>query len=128
MRWRIWWKRSYLDHRIVELCFSLPASYNVGFGLRKRLLHAVAKEYLPQRVLESGNKRRFVMMSNWMLLRGEHSAALRDASRHPNWTKLPYVVAPKLHALVDDYLAGRHKDGYAVWHIFTALWLDLFAL
>ena len=119
----------YLDHRIVELCFSLPASYKVGFGLRKRLLHAVAKEYLPRSVLESRDKRRFVLMSNWMPLRGEHSAAMRDASRHPNWTKLPYVVAPKLHAFVDDYLSGRHGDGYAVWRIFTAArWLDLFAL
>ena len=28
----------FLDHRIVEFCFSLPASYKVGFGRRKRLL------------------------------------------------------------------------------------------
>jgi asparagine synthase (glutamine-hydrolysing) len=119
----------YLDHRIVELCFSLPASYKVGFGQRKRLLHEMAKEYLPQRVVESRDKRRFVMMSNWMPLRGAHSAAMRDASHNPKLAKLPYVIAPKLHAFVDDYLAGRHDDGYAVWRIFTASrWLDLFDL
>jgi asparagine synthase (glutamine-hydrolysing) len=119
----------YLDHRIVELCFSLPASYKVGFGRRKRLLHEVAKQYLPTRVLESRDKRRFVMMNNWMPLRAEHSAAMREASRNPSWAKLPYVEVPRLHAFVDDYLAGRHDDGYAVWRIFTASrWLDLFAL
>jgi asparagine synthase (glutamine-hydrolysing) len=101
----------YFDHRIVELCFSLPTSYKVGFGQRKRLLHELAKDYLPKRMLESRDKRRFVMMSNWMPLRGEHSAAMRDASRHPNWTKLPYIIAPKLHAFVEEYLGGRHEDG-----------------
>ena len=34
----------YLDHRIVELCFSLPAAYKVGFGLRKLLLFETALE------------------------------------------------------------------------------------
>jgi hypothetical protein len=30
---------------------------------------------------------------------------------------------------VDDYFAGRHEDGYAVWRVFTASrWLDLFSL
>jgi asparagine synthase (glutamine-hydrolysing) len=119
----------YLDHRIVELCFCLPASYKVGFGQRKRLLHEVAKQYLPRRVLESRDKRRFVMMNNWMPLRGEHSAAMREAARNPRWAKLPYVRGPKLEAFVNDYLAGRHEDGYAVWRIFTASrWLELFAL
>jgi asparagine synthase (glutamine-hydrolysing) len=119
----------YLDHRIVELCFSLPASYKVGFGQRKRLLFETAKRYLPTSVIESKKKKQFVMMNNWMPLRGEHAATIRDASRSPAWEKLPYVDAPKLHAFVDDYLAGRHENGYAVWRVFTASrWLDLFKL
>ena len=61
----------YLDHRIVELCFSLPSSYKVGFGRRKRLLFETAKQYLPAPVIE-GRKKMFVLMSNWMPLRGEH--------------------------------------------------------
>jgi asparagine synthase (glutamine-hydrolysing) len=119
----------YLDHRIVELCFSLPASYKVGFGRRKRLLFETAKQYLPARVVESKKKKQFVLMSNWMPLRGEHAATIRDASRSPAWAKLPYIDARKLHTFVDDYLAGRHEHGYAVWRIYTASrWLDLFEL
>jgi asparagine synthase (glutamine-hydrolysing) len=119
----------YLDHRIVEFCFSLPASYKVGFGRRKRLLFETAKHYLPASVIESKRKRQFVLMSNWMSLRGEHSTTIRDASRSPAWAKLAYVNVEKMHAFVDDYLAGRHEDGYAVWRIFTgSRWLDLFEL
>jgi asparagine synthase (glutamine-hydrolysing) len=119
----------YLDHRIVELCFSLPASYKVGFGQRKRLLFETARRYLPASVIKSKKKKQFVLMSNWMPLRGEHAAMIREASRSSAWSKLPYIDAPKMHAFVDDYLAGRHENGYAVWRIFTASrWLDLFKL
>jgi asparagine synthase (glutamine-hydrolysing) len=119
----------YLDHRIVELSFSLPASYKVGFGRRKRLLLETAKQYLPASVIESKRKRQFVLMSNWMPLRGEHSTAIRDAARSPAWAKLAYINVEKMRAFVDDYLAGRHEDGFAVWRIFTASrWLDLFEL
>ena len=119
----------YLDHRIVELCFSLPAAYKVGFGRRKLLLYETAKHYLPARVVASREKRRFVLMNNWMPLRDKHAAALRDASRSTAWTKLAYVDAAKLRIFVDDYLAGRHEDGYAVWRIYTASrWLDMFGL
>jgi asparagine synthase (glutamine-hydrolysing) len=119
----------YLDHRIVELCFSLPAAYKVGFGRRKLLLFETAKHYLPARVVASREKRRFVLMNNWMPLRHRHAAALREAARSTAWTKLGYVDAAKLRMFVDDYLAGRHEDGYAVWRIYTAWrWLDLFGL
>jgi asparagine synthase (glutamine-hydrolysing) len=119
----------YLDHRIVELCFSLPAPYKVGFGQRKRLLFETARRCLPASVIESKKKKQFVLMSNWMPLRGERAAMIREASRSSAWSKLPYIDALRMHAFVDDYLAGRHENGYAVWRIFTASrWLDLFKL
>jgi asparagine synthase (glutamine-hydrolysing) len=119
----------YLDHRIVELCFSLPASYKVGFGRRKRLLFETAKQYLPTRVIESKKKKQFVLMSNWMPLRGEHARTIREASRSAAWQHLPYIDVRRMQAFVDDYMTGRHENGYAVWRIYTASrWLDLFKL
>jgi hypothetical protein len=85
-------------------------SYEVGFGRRKRL--GTAKQYLPPRVIESKKRMQFVLMK---------------VSRSPVWAKLPYIDARKLHAFVDDYLAGRHENGYAAWRVYTASrWLDLF--
>jgi asparagine synthase (glutamine-hydrolysing) len=119
----------YLDHRLVEFCFSLPAEYKVGFGRRKRLLFETAKRVLPPVVVENKRKMRFVLMNTWMPLRGEHADAIRDASRHPAFAKLPYVDAPRMQAYVDDYLVGKHENGYAVWRILTASrWLDMFNL
>ena len=48
----------------------------------------------------------FVLMSNWMPLRGQHGPAIREAARSPALARLPYVDTGKLHAFADDYLAG----------------------
>jgi asparagine synthase (glutamine-hydrolysing) len=119
----------YLDHRLIEHCFSLPPEYKVGFGRRKRLLYDVAKTRLPPMVIENKQKMRFVLMNSWMPLRGEHAQTVRDASRHPAFAKLPYVDTAKMQNYVDEYLGGKHDNGYAVWRIFTASrWLDMFGL
>jgi asparagine synthase (glutamine-hydrolysing) len=119
----------YLDHRLIEHCFSLPPKYKVGFGRRKRLLYDVAKTRLPPMVIENKQKMRFVLMNSWMPLRGEHAQTVRDASRHPAFAKLPYVDTARMQNYVDDYLGGKHDNGYAVWRIFTASrWLDMFGL
>lgn len=119
----------YLDHRLLELCFSLPPEHKVGFGRRKRLLYEVAKTRLPQVVVDNKQKMRFVLMNSWMPLRGKHTGEIREASRHPAFAGLPYIDTARMQAFVDDYLAGKHDNGYAVWRIFTASrWLDMFGL
>ena len=102
----------YLDHRIVELCFSLPSSYKVGFGRRKRLLFETAKQYLPARVIESRKKKCFVLMSNWMPLRGQHAAGHARCGAQPgSGGGIPYVDARQdAIAFVDDYLVGTARE------------------
>jgi asparagine synthase (glutamine-hydrolysing) len=118
----------YLDHRLVEFLFSMPAPYKVGFGRRKKLLFETARQYLPPLVTERKDRKFFVLLTNWMPLR-QHAAALREAARLPAWSDIPYVDVAKLQGFVEDYLAGAHEDGYAIWRIFTASrWLDIFRL
>jgi len=118
----------FLDHRIVEFCFSLPSSYKVGFGRRKRLLRETSEHYLPRSVANRRDKKMFVFLSNWMPLR-ERGQAIRDALRHPALRKLPWVDTARLNTFVDDYLARKHDNAYAVWRIYTASrWLDLHGL
>jgi len=55
--------------------------------------------------------------------------AIRAAVHDGALARLAFVNAPKLHAFVDDYLAGKHDNAYAVWRIYTASrWLELFRL
>ena len=118
----------YLDRQLVEFCFSLPASYKVGFGRRKRLLFETAKDYLPESVLNRREKMKFVPTRAWMPLR-LHAKELRDASRSEAFASLPWIDLPRMHSFVDAFLAEEHDDAYAVWRIYTASrWLHLFAL
>jgi asparagine synthase (glutamine-hydrolysing) len=115
----------FLDHRLVEFCFSLPASYKVGFGRRKKLLREAAEGVVDRRVLERRDKKMFVKLDNWMPLR-DHGPALREAARNVSLSGAPGVDAARMHRFVDDYVAGRHDEAYAVWRIFTASrWFDL---
>jgi asparagine synthase (glutamine-hydrolysing) len=118
----------FLDHRLVEFCFSLPASYKVGFGRRKRLLWETSKDYLPRLIMERKEKKFFVLLSNWMPLR-KHGQEIRDASRSAAFRNLPWIDVPRLHRFVDDYLGQKHDNAYAVWRIYTASrWLELHRL
>lgn len=118
----------FLDHRVVEFCFSLPASYKVGFGRRKKLLRETSEDYLPRAVLDRKDKKFFVSLSNWMPLR-EHASEIREAARNPALGNLPWVDGARLQRFVDDYLSRQHDDAYSVWRIYTASrWLDLHGL
>lgn len=115
----------FLDHRLVEFCFRLPASYKVGFGRRKRLLWEASRRVLPPLVHERRDKKMFVRLDNWMPLR-RHASAIREAVRDPRLAALPGVDAPRMHRFVDAYLEGSHENAYAVWRLFTASrWIDL---
>jgi asparagine synthase (glutamine-hydrolysing) len=41
----------YLDHRFVELCFSMPAEYKIAGGVRKRILRDAFAADVPEQVL-----------------------------------------------------------------------------
>ena len=118
----------FLDHRILELAFSLPAEYKVGFGRRKRLLFETAKDLLPSSILERRDKGKIVTLPNWMPLR-EHADEIREASRSSRLANLPGIKVKQLRECVDDYFAGRNQDRYSVWRIYTAaLWAEQFGL
>ncbi len=116
----------YLDHRIVELCFSLPAAYKYQAGVRKRLLYAAARGRVPRAVLERREKRGLGIDHRWFPLRS-YAEPLREMSRARRMRELPWVRGDRLAPFVDSYLAGRHDDALAVWRLYTAWrWLEAF--
>lgn len=118
----------YLDHRLVEFCFRLPASYKVGAGERKRILRHVGRAYLPRRVVERQDKQAIVSSTRWMPLRQPPMAeALRAMAHSTTMARLPWVHAEALRRFVAAYLANQHNDALAVWRLYTAWrWLELF--
>ena len=117
----------FLDHRLVEFCFTLPASFKAGAGTRKRILLDAARPFLPTLVLNRRDKKTFVTRQGFIPMRRDHGDALRDAVRSARIRTAPGVRGARLASFVENYLSGRHDDELAVWRLFTASrWLELF--
>jgi asparagine synthase (glutamine-hydrolysing) len=110
----------FLDHRVVEYCFRLPASYKVHRGVRKRILFDAARGVVPDLVLRRTDKKTFISKDSWMPLRRDYGPALADMARSKSLVESSGVRRPAVAPFVDDYLAGRHDDGMAVWRLYTA--------
>ncbi|HXJ28994.1 MAG TPA: asparagine synthase C-terminal domain-containing protein, partial [Gemmatimonadales bacterium] len=110
----------FLDHRVVEYCFRLPASYKVHRGVRKRILLDAARGVVPDLVLRRTDKKTFISKDSWMPLRRDYGPALADMARSKSLVESAGVRGPAMAAFVDDYLAGRHDDRMAVWRLYTA--------
>ncbi|MGE3538132.1 MAG: asparagine synthase (glutamine-hydrolyzing) [Candidatus Tectimicrobiota bacterium] len=117
----------YLDHRLVEFCFQLPASYKIAGGYRKRLLREVARAYLPPLILERTYKMGIASNLHWLPLRPAHGAALREMASSPTLSQLPWLHSARLRQFVEAYLAQQHHDALAVWRLYTVWrWLEIF--
>ncbi len=117
----------YLDHRIVELCFRLPARYKVAGGERKRLLRHAARGLVPDLVLDRTDKKTAVSRADWLPLRGEMAEPLRAMAGARSIRECPFLRADAVASFVDGYLRGDHDDSMAVWRLYTAWrWLEIF--
>ncbi len=117
----------YLDHRIVELCFRLPAGYKVAGGERKRLLRHAARGLVPDMVLARTDKKTAVSRIDWIPLRQERAAALREMAASTAMRQCPFLQGDAISSFVEGYLKGAHDDGMAVWRLYTAWrWLEIF--
>ncbi len=116
----------YLDHRVVELCFRLPADYKYRDGVRKRLLRSAARDWLPRSVWDRREKRGLMTGYRGFPLR-QHAESLRAMAHAERLLELPWIRRARLTAFVEGYLQGRHDDMLSVWRLFTAWrWLEAF--
>lgn len=119
----------FLDHRLVEYSFRLPASYKVNSGNRKRVLRDSARTLLPRLVTERLDKKAIVSTPQWMPLRHNYGDMLREMAHNPTLSELPWVRRQPLAQFVENYLQGKHENILAVWRLYTAWrWLETFNL
>ena len=119
----------YLDHRFVEYCFTLPPEHKVRHGQRKRVLVEAARGVVPEAVLQRRDKKTFISKTNWMPLREQHAAALREMASSSVMQGAPWCRGRRLTAFVEAFLEGRHDDVLAVWRLYTCWrWLELFSV
>ncbi len=104
----------FLDHRIVEMAWRLPANARFAGGRGKRILRDLLARYVPRAMFERPKAGFSVPLDAW--LRGPlrpwaedllSARALADG----------YLDADTVRTLWTDYLAGRRQSHFQLWAV-----------
>jgi asparagine synthase (glutamine-hydrolysing) len=119
----------FMDYRLVELVFALPASMKLRAGETKHVLRAAVGDLLPADIVRQRRKRRFATPFHaW--LRGPWRTMTSDLLLAGQPRVAPYVDLRVLRPRVAAFLAGSWEaiDRMTLWRVLqTELWLRTFA-
>jgi asparagine synthase (glutamine-hydrolysing) len=103
----------FLDHRLVQFCFSLPNSHKVHRGETKRILRSAMRGIVPDAVLDRKDKTGFITPGHITWLRGALKSRLDG-----DWKELHDVVdRTALAQLLEAYHAGDNRHALFVWRL-----------
>jgi asparagine synthase (glutamine-hydrolysing) len=116
----------FLDYRLAEYLFSLPAEWRVRGTTHKLLLRLALGPRLPQAVAARRDKMGFeTPMDRWF--RGRYAGCLRQLLLAPDAASAPYLERAALTRELEAFLAGRRDIGIQVWRwLHLELWLRTF--
>jgi asparagine synthase (glutamine-hydrolysing) len=100
-----------LDHRVVELAWSLPDDMRVRAGVGKRALRKVLDRYVPRRLVERPKTGFALPLADWLRgpLRDWAESLLDPKALHPALAPAP------IRAAWADHLAGRINHQHRLW-------------
>jgi asparagine synthase (glutamine-hydrolysing) len=120
----------FLDHRIVELAFALPAAFKVGEGMRKRILRTLALRYVPPSVSARTDSIGFgTPQGRWM--RNELRASIESAALDGVFQRDPLFDGAAARRLIKRYYEGNRApaDERQVWTLFALhSWYQAFGI
>ena len=115
----------FLDHRIVEFCFSLPYNEKIGDGFTKRLLRKAFGDILPPSVRDRREKFGFRSPVGRWLLEGETLPRATDLLLGGECMSRDMLDPKKLSRFLKKVGSARsHSGGDDLWRwLSTELWL-----
>lgn len=103
----------FLDHRLVQLCFSMPNEHKVYRGETKRVLRKAMRGIVPDEVLDRKDKTGFITPGHIKWLRGELKFLLEGP-----WTELDGLVdVSAVKQVLDRYHRGDDRHALFVWRL-----------
>jgi asparagine synthase (glutamine-hydrolysing) len=115
-----------LDHRFVELAWSLPSEVKVRGGRGKWLLRQILTRHMPATLFERPKQGFDPPLAQW--LRGPLQPLLRDLLAPTRLRRQGLFDASAVHRLVQEHESGRRNHDYALWTLMTFQgWIDHWA-
>ena len=103
----------FLDHRLVQLCFSMPNEHKIYRGETKRVLRAAMRGMVPDEVLDRKDKTGFITPGHVAWLRGALSHLLEG-----DWKDLDWAIdRTALNEVLSAYKRGDNSNALFVWRL-----------
>jgi asparagine synthase (glutamine-hydrolysing) len=102
----------FLDHRLVELLFSMPDDFKINKGWTKFVLREAMEGILPKEIQWRTDKKGFVTPGEVLWLRGCLSHLLEL-----DYSSLSFLDQRKTQALIADFKKGNNKYAKLVWRV-----------
>ena len=108
----------YLDHRLVELAFSMPWEMKLSRGRTKRVLRESMRDYLPESVRGRRDKIGYAPpQAAW--LRGPLREWAEDLMASQRLAEREWTDAPALRAMWRDFRDGKDRREADVWRFLS---------
>jgi asparagine synthase (glutamine-hydrolysing) len=119
----------YLDRRLVEFAFSLPDTFKVGGGERKRILRDCARDLsLSPEITERADRMGFGVPEA-RFVRGGLWPTMKDAILDAEFRRSVCFAPRSMIGLVDRFESGREPDTHLLWRLYAlAVWTRSFGV
>lgn len=107
----------FLDHRLVELAFSLSDEAKIHKGVTKRVLRESMRDIMPASITDRKDKKGFVTPGEVKWLRGPLSFLLDQ-----EFKDIDFLQNSKVKQLIDDFKRGDDSNANLVWRLVVLRW------
>jgi len=109
----------FLDHKLIELAFSLPVKWHRDFFGGKKLLRAAYADLLPDTIWKRRKQGFAVPVNSW--LRNELVSDMKQML----CGELGFLNKKFIEQLLSEHIRRERDNGYRLWNIFVYLmWLQ----
>jgi asparagine synthase (glutamine-hydrolysing) len=109
----------FLDHRLVELAFSLPSSVKVRRRQTKWIVKQVARRYLPDEIVDRPKVGFRVPLDSWFRDRGGLRQMASDLLTGPDSFVGDVLDRPSVHRLLASHDSGHRDEQARLWTLLS---------
>ena len=113
----------FLDHRLVEYVFALPADQKINRGASKAVLRRALHNIIPEPIRQRMDKMGFVTPEKTWLGQGLYDR-MREIVESASFQSRSYFNAPQILEILDAHRAGQSMGTANIWRwVNLELWL-----
>jgi asparagine synthase (glutamine-hydrolysing) len=115
----------FLDHRLVELAFSMPMQLKLKNNTTKYILKKAVEGIILQEIIDRKKKGFGAPVSEWLKPKTEFSQKLIDIIQNSKIKRLNLFNCNYINQLISDHQNNRHDNSFKLWNLITlSLWYD----